>query len=518
MKEFSISSDVKSYIAAILASMATALLVAEKYFDLEVITPWTVGLWGCLVIVLPILIGQLIYIIHKNNQHEAQLVATKERLINEIKHRHWAEKSSSEGKEKLQFVEDNLPVLFAYFTISQRCRFHNRAYRKWFGLRSSQINGHLLQEFSSPEFCLTIRTCIKDILAGRIVFNESMQNSAQGKPCQLAEQIIPHFDNKRKVVGFYTLYTPRASDNNRALMTKRNTAEPAALSSQSTAEPAALSSQSTAEPAALSSQSEAANMAATTDNDKVSDSELSAGHIIRAIDEGEFKLYCQRITPVKTDSTLPIQYEVLLRMAEEENNLLSPGAFLPCVERYNLMPRLDCWVVERIANWLKERAENFDTIYCINVARSTLGNTDFPKFVRSLLKKTNIAPNLLSFEIEESDVLDDINACQAFVQEIRELGCLVSLCSFNYTLASLSILKKIDVNYLKIDGSLICNILRDEEDLTKIIAITKMAQKNNIVTIAELVEDNEVIIKLNEIDVDYAQGFGVATPIPLEKT
>jgi EAL domain-containing protein (putative c-di-GMP-specific phosphodiesterase class I)/PAS domain-containing protein len=495
MKGFSILSVVKSYAAAILTITVMALLVAEKYFFMADITPWTGALWGCLVVVLLTLNGQFIYIMRKSNKDEVQLAVAKERLLNEIKHRHWAEKSSSEGKEKLQFVEDNLPVLFAYFTTSQRCRFHNRAYRKWFGLKSSQINGHLLQEFSSPEFCLTIRTCIKDILAGRIVFNESMQNSAQGKPCQLAEQIIPHFDNKRKVVGFYMLYTPRASDNSR-ILTKRNTAEPASLSSQS----------------------EAANMVATTDNDKVSDSELSAGHIIRAIDEGEFQLYCQRIVPVKTDSTLPIQYEVLLRMAEEENNLLPPGAFLPSVERYNLMPRLDCWVVERVAKWLKDRAENFDTIYCINVARSTLGHADFPKYVRSLLKRTKIAPNLLCFEIEEADVLDDINASQAFVQEIRKLGCLVSLCSFNYTLASLSILKKIDVNYLKIDGSLICNILRDEEDLTKIIAITKMAQKNNIVTIAELVEDSEVIIKLNEIDVDYAQGFGVATPIPLEKT
>ena len=125
------------------------------------------------------------------------------------------------------------------------------------------------------------------------------------------------------------------------------------------------------------------------------------------------------------------------------------------------------------------------------------------------------APNLC-FEIEVSDAEANMTDTLIFAQKIRELGCLISLCSFSDTPESLSLLNKIEVDYLKIDGSLICNILQDEEDLDKVKTINQLAHNADIKTIAELVETDDIIAKLQEIGFDYAQGFGIAKPHPFE--
>ncbi len=483
---------IKPYLAITLAIVVTALLVAEYFLNIKMAPELIMGLWGTLVITNFILIGQIILVTKKINESTKQLVTSKERLINEIKHRHWAEKTTSESRVRLQVVDENLPILFAYFNVSQRCRYHNQAYRKWFGLSSNQINGRFIQEFSSPEFCLTIKTCIKDILAGKIIFNELVQKSAKGSQYHLAEQIIPHFDNKRKVIGFYALYTPRIPNKSRVL-TKHDVDKPTFLppGDQATKIIAPKKNISTA-------------------------SGISAAHIVQAIEGGEFRLYCQSIIPVKSDSTLPMQHEILLRMTEEESNLLPPGAFLPFVEKYNLMPRLDCWVVEHTIKWIVKRETNEETICSVNVGKSTINNIGFQKFVQDQLQKTKIDPGLISFEIEEADVFSNLPASLLFTEEMRRLGCQVSLCSFNHSRAAFDLLKQMDINFIKIDGSLICNILRDNSELEKVTTINQVAHSHNIQTIAELVENEKVMDKLNEIGVDYAQGFSVATPWPIE--
>ena len=198
-------------------------------------------------------------------------------------------------------------------------------------------------------------------------------------------------------------------------------------------------------------------------------------------------------------------------MNEEENNLMPPGSFLPLVDQYKMMPQLDRWIVNYIVQWLSAHPEVKAT-FCLNVARDTLNDRAFPSFIQECLQKANVPASSFCFEVEVLDARTNIADTLIFTQEVRELGCLVSLCSFDPD--SSQLLDKIEFDYLKIDGSLVCNILRDEEDLEKIITINQLAHKTGIQTIAELVETDDILAKLQQVGVDYAQAFGIGKAQP----
>lgn len=470
---------IKPYLSASFAITAIALLVAAFYFISGTAQHWITSLWSILIMTVFVMIGQIAHATKKNESITTQLITTKERLANEIKHRLWAEKTTSESKIQSQFIDENFPVLLAYFTVEQRCRYHNRAYRNWLGLNANQIDGQLLQDFSGDAFSKSLKNHMKSILAGKTIFNERIQKSAKGIPYNLAEQFIPHVDGKKKVIGFYTLYTPRAPEKN-----------------QISATAASVSSQAST---------------------NIINPELTAARIVQAIEGDEFRLYHQKILSLKTDANAPDHYEILIRMSEEENNLMPPGTFLPLVEKFKMMPRLDRWVVNYMIKWLSAHQTTPGTKFCINIARDTLLCADFPAFVQKQLQQNKIPPDALCFEIEESDALADPTATSVFAEKIRQLGCLISLCSISYKQASVNLLKKINVDIIKIDGSLVYNIPYDEKDLAKVAAINRIAHTIKIQTVAELVENEEIIIKLREIGVDFAQGFGVARPRPLNE-
>lgn len=478
MRKHSPLNIIKPYLSASFAITA-ALLIAAFYFISDTTHHWITGLWGILITTIFVMIGQITHATKKNEGIATQLLTTKERLANEIKHRLWAEKTTSESKIQLQFIDESFPILLAYFTVAQRCRYHNRAYRNWLGLNANQIDGQFLQDFSSKEFSKSLKDHMKGILAGKTIFNERIQKTAKGISYNLAEQFIPHFDSKKKVIGFYTLYTPRAPEKNHI------SAAAASLPSQA--------------------------------NANVISPELTAVRIVKAIEGDEFRLYHQKILSLETNADRPDHYEILVRMAEEENNLMPPGTFLPLVEKFKMMPRLDRWVVSYMLQWLSAHQTTPGAKFCINIAKDTLLCTDFPAFVRDQLQKYNIPSSILCFEIEEADALANLSATSLFAQKIRQLGCFVSLCSISHNQASVNLLKKINVDIIKIDGSLVYNIPHDEKDLAKVTAINRIAHAINIQTVAELVENEYIIVKLREIGVDFAQGFGVSRPRPLNE-
>ncbi|MDH5551938.1 MAG: EAL domain-containing protein [Nitrosomonas sp.] len=469
----------------------TLLIIAIHFID-GVELEWIAGLWGTLIISIFIMISQIAQASSQITSNTKQLTTSKERLANEIKHRLWAEKSTSESKIRLQVVDENFPTLLAYFNVEQRCRYHNHTYRKWFGLNTNQIDGQFLHTFASEPFYASVKNYIKDILAGETVFHESLQKSAKGQSFVLAEQFIPHFDNKGKVIGFYTQYTPRSPEKCKVATTQNNT--PNVKSDTNT-------------PAIANNNNQ---------TKQTSNSGVSASRIVQAIDDGEFSLYCQKIMPIKTDAESYEMYEILIRMAEEESNLMPPGAFLPFVEKYKMMSRLDCWVVSHMMQWLSAHKISSKSIFSVNVSKDTIKNTNFPKFVQERLQKTKIAANTICFEIEESDALSNPAETLRFAEQTRLLGCRIALCSFNHNRDSLDLLRKIKVDFIKIDGSLVWNILKDEEDLAKVVAINRIARTIKVQTIAELVETDDIIIKLRELGIDFAQGFGVARPQPLK--
>ncbi len=494
MHRASLFNIVRPYLAACTALILTIVLIIDTFFLSELALHWSVTLWLSLIFALMTIFIQVAHTEKSIKNYSNQLLISRERLSNEIKHRLWAEKKVSESKIKSLFIDENIPVMLAYFNVDLRCRYHNRIFRRWFGLKPDQIDGRLLMEFSDKEFFSDIKNCIAEILAGKTIHNERTLKSIKGFPYIFTEQYVPHLDNKGKTIGFYTVHTPRTQEKSRISL--KNKAENSVKS-----EPRETNNLLARDNTVLQS-THVFNPEVTT---------ISA-RIAQAIEGGEFNLYYQQISPVKPIIASPSHYEILIRMNEEENNLMPPGSFLPFVDQFNMMPQLDRWIVGHIAKWLSTHKTN--SIFCLNIAKDTLSDRAFPGFIQDQLQKMNIAASALCFEVEISDAETSITDTIIFSQKVHELGCLLSLCSFNHDPSSLALLDKIKVNYLKIDGSLICNILRDEEDLEKVIAINKLAHKAGIKTIAELVETDDIIAKLQEVGVDYAQGFGIAKAHP----
>ena len=496
MQKISFFNNVKPYLAVCIALILAIVLLADSYFFNEIPSHFLATLWFSLIFSILIAMIQIAGSEKNHRSISDQLLVSKERLGNEIKHRLWAEKTASESKIKSQFVDENIPVMLAYFNSDQRCRYHNRIFRRWFGLKPDQIDGRLLKEFSSEEFFSDIQNCIEEILAGKTVHNERILKSTKGFPYIFTEQYLPHLDSKGKTIGFYTLHTPRAQEKSRDSSKKK-------MENPTKPEPDKSNKILTKDDT---------NLQQSTQKSK---SGITAARITQAIEGGEFNLYCQEIAPIKSSITTVSHYEILIRMHEEENNLMPPGSFLPLVDQFKMMPKLDRWIINHIAQWLTAHPQA-NSVFYINVAKDTLRDRAFPDFIKEQLKKIKAPASNLCFEIEVSDAEANIADTLIFTQRIRELGCLVSLCSFSESPESLNLLEKMKVDYLKIDGSLVCNILRDEEDLDKVKAINQFAHKAEIKTIAELVETDDIIVKLKEIGVDYAQGFGVAMPHPFK--
>lgn len=498
MRDLAIFHTVGPYLAAIASIVTVALLVVVIYFtgsDLQ----WIAFLSGILVAAV---IAMAIRTSHAEliiARHAAQLQATEEKLAQETKLHLWAEKAAATSKARLQLIDEKFPAMLAYIDAGQHCCYHNPRFRQWLGLNPDQVDGQLLREVLGDKFYGEIEGFLVDVMAGKTVYRKHAQKLADGSICHLSGQYIPDFDSAGKVTGFYLLY---------AFMAEKSVPLEKGVE------------QNALEPGSATRHTESSREKKLFDEsfgEQASGWGVSAVGVTQAIEDDEFRLYCQAIMPINTDAGTCVHHEILLRMAKEEDNLLPPGAFLPVVERQNMMMRLDRWVVNQVLQWLTIHRSAPGTMFFINVTQDTLGDADFPDFVRDQLQKTGIAAGMICFEIEELDAaLRSVDAA-VFVQKIRQHGCHAALCSFGRERASFDLLRNIKVNFLKIDGGLVCNMLRDPVNLAKVTSINRVAHTIGIRTVAELVESDDIIAKLREIGVDFAQGFGIVRPHPLKE-
>jgi EAL domain-containing protein (putative c-di-GMP-specific phosphodiesterase class I) len=255
-------------------------------------------------------------------------------------------------------------------------------------------------------------------------------------------------------------------------------------------------------------------------------SEQISGHtevtnIRAAIEKGDFSLYCQLITPLATGSGETGHYEILVRLIEEEEGMMPPGAFFPLAEKYGLMPHLDRWVVQHVAEWASHQSSpaggGKDSVYFINLSDATIGDPSFPEFLQLTLMEHGVPGGVLCFEIPNSELTSRPAVVAEFAQRIRQCGSLLAISGFGHDRISFDLIRGFRVEFLKIDGNIIFNILRDPVELAKITAINRVAKLIGVKTIAELVENEETIAKLREVGIDYAQGFGISKPRPLSE-
>jgi len=233
----------------------------------------------------------------------------------------------------------------------------------------------------------------------------------------------------------------------------------------------------------------------------------------RALAKDELTLFCQPIVALAAAGGFPMA-EVLVRLRQEERALMPPGEFLPVVEQYGLMPELDRWVVRHVVRHISNgsRIPRFS----INVAGQSLADEAFPKAVAMELVSAGVSGAALLFEIDEADSLARLAAAERFARGIRAVGCGLMLDGFGRRSASFSALKALQVDYVKVDGSIVRKLLTDAAAERKLRAIQKVGETMGFKLIAEMVEDQDILMRLKALGVACAQGFGICQPHPME--
>jgi two-component system CheB/CheR fusion protein len=236
--------------------------------------------------------------------------------------------------------------------------------------------------------------------------------------------------------------------------------------------------------------------------------------INQALDDNRLQLHFQAIHPLK--SSEPPHWEALIRFIDEHHEEVLPGVFLPAAERYGLTQNLDRWVLTRVVTELAKRRSGIRPVVAINLSGSSVVSTKFFGYALDLFKQYPAVAEQICFEITETTAITNFSAAQEFMRAMKRQGCLFSLDDFGTGMSSFGYLKNLPVDFLKIDGVFVRDILHDEIDLFMVESINRIGQIMNIKTIAEFAESEAIIDKLTQIGVDYAQGYGVGRPLPLK--
>ena len=239
------------------------------------------------------------------------------------------------------------------------------------------------------------------------------------------------------------------------------------------------------------------------------------GHVQEALREDRFQLYAQLIQSLsdKNDS----HYEILLRMLGDNGSLISPIVFMPAAERYNLMPKIDRWVIRKTFDELRnagQRLQNLPVSVSINLSGQSLSDDGFCEFVIHQLEHLGDYRRHICFEITESSAIGNLTDANQFISQIKAIGCRFSLDDFGTGLSSFAYLQNMNVDFLKIDGSFVRKLDTDAISETMVSAINQVGHAMGLKTIAEYVENEEIIRRLKAMGVDYGQGYALGKPQP----
>jgi diguanylate cyclase (GGDEF)-like protein/PAS domain S-box-containing protein len=238
-----------------------------------------------------------------------------------------------------------------------------------------------------------------------------------------------------------------------------------------------------------------------------------AARINNALEESRFELFRQTIQPLQRQDT-GAHYELLLRMRDENGKIVSPDNFIAAAERYGITPNIDRWVIENAFRWLVSEADEREKlVLCsINLSGQSLGDDKFLPFVIDQFHRSGIDATRICFEITETAAVASFSQANRFIQALKELGCKFALDDFGTGLSSFGYLKHFPVDFLKIDGSFVKEILHDPIDREMVRSINEIGHLTGKQTIAEFAENAEIIQMLRSLGVDYAQGYGVSQP------
>ena len=243
--------------------------------------------------------------------------------------------------------------------------------------------------------------------------------------------------------------------------------------------------------------------------------------ITRAIDEDHLRLYYQTILPLKPSDT-GCHFEILVRMIDNDGKLVPPNLFIPAAESYGLMPDIDKWVIEKtfaqLAPRYSDKSKHYDDTCCINLSGTSWADETLSGFICEMVARYRVPARMICFELTETAAINNIDKTELFIRDLKEIGFRFALDDFGAGANSFSYLKRLPVDYLKIDGSFVTNIIEDKVDYAMVEAINHVGHIMEIETIAEFVENDAILEVITDIGIDKAQGYGISKPQPFELT
>lgn len=239
--------------------------------------------------------------------------------------------------------------------------------------------------------------------------------------------------------------------------------------------------------------------------------------IQRALKENNFDLYAQTIQASAAGNQAP-HLELLLRMRAKDGTPLSPGVFLPVAERYHLMPSIDRWVIEHALETLGRHYDpqrHGKAVFAINLAGQSITDEHLLAYLIEQLSQTTFPTAQLCFEITETAAIRNLAAAQEFIGQVKRFGCAFALDDFGAGVSSFANLRALDLDYLKIDGSFVVDMLEDPVSASMVSAINQVGQTMSLATVAEFVSSQEIYTALTELGVTYQQGYFIDEPMPI---
>ncbi len=238
-----------------------------------------------------------------------------------------------------------------------------------------------------------------------------------------------------------------------------------------------------------------------------------------ALEDKRFRLFYQTISPL-TGSSADVYYEILLRMLDEEGNIVPPMAFIPAAERYRMMPSIDRWVIRNLFNTQGPSLRNHvdrngvtaRPLCAVNLSGTSISDDAFRDFVQDQIAIHRIPPAAICFEVTETAAITNLNKASRFMHELKDIGCRFALDDFGTGMSSFAYLKHLPVDFLKIDGSFVSDMVHDPVDFALVEAINRIGHVLGIHTVAESAESEAILLKLRDLGVDYVQGNAIHVP------
>jgi PAS domain S-box-containing protein len=461
------------YLGALGIILLSAMLVGTVFLT-QGRLPWQAFLGGALMAATLALASRTSNNAWTISRRTAQLDAVRTRLASETVMRTRAERALENISTAVRYMDELLPAMVAYVDRDYRIEYHNRAYAHWVGNGSMHLEGRTLQELFGAQVFETIRPRTSEAFNGKLVRYERVHIHRNGVPCRISVQCLPHFSTEGTVAGVFVVLTD------------------------------------------ITTREDMAAAAGTEPGNDDAQFRDVAERLAGALEGDEFILFAQEIASLDPGAPRRDFREILLRLREEEENLMPPGEFLPLAEMHGLMPDVDRWVIEHLVAWALGDPARRHGIYSVNLSAASLRDPRFVEFARELGGRLQAGGPGLCFEVAERDALANVAPLRALMRALQPLGILFAISAFGRSSASFELLKRIPADFVKVDAGLVLCMARGTAEAARVGALARVARSRGIATIAECVEDEATMRALRSAGVDYAQGFAVSRPQPLE--